>query len=253
MNTNDVLYEKGDGVGIITLNRPERLNAIDLYIRNGLIACLDEAATDPEVKVVVLTGAGKAFCSGGHAKSITRFFEQSPLETRQTMRGSVTIITKIRELNKPVIAAVNGVATGAGCNLALICDIRIASEKASFGQVFVKVGLLPDWGGTFTLSRLTTVAKSSELIFSGRMISAREAKEIGMVNRVVPESEFNTAWLDMARKIVEMPPELISMAKAFIYQAETQDLQSMLKQTAITEDLLDFSVNANHFAGHNKG
>jgi len=195
------------------------MNAIDKEMRTELKQYLDHVETDPDVRVLVLTGAGNAFCAGGYAKSISRLFEQTPDETRRTLLQSTALIRKIRELEKPVIAAVNGDAVGAGCNLAMICDIRLAAEQARFGEVFVKRGMHPDWGGTFSLTQLAGTAKACDLFFTGRIIDAWEAKSMGIVNRVFPEEEFQTAWMDMAGQIAQGVPELLGLVKKAIYQA----------------------------------
>ena len=235
MCPDSVLYEKKDGVGLITLNRPERMNAIDKDMRMELGRFLDSAESDDEVRVLVLTGAGKAFCSGGYSKSVNRLFEQPPIETRQTVRNSTGLLLKIRESSRPFIAAVNGVAVGAGCNLALVCDIRLASEKARFGQVFVRRGLHPDWGGTFSATRLAGTAKACELIFTGRIIDAWEAREIGLVNRVAAEDEFEQAWRELARQIAQGHPRLLYAAKRAVYQAQRSDLASMVELEVLTQ------------------
>ena len=233
----NILYEKKEGIAIITLNKPERRNAFDKAMRIELFQNLDRIEKDEDVKVLVLTGAGKAFCAGGDVKSMAERFDQKPVETRENLHQAARLLRKIRESEKPAIAAVNGPAVGAGCNLALICDIRVASEKATFGELFVRRGLHPDFGGTFTLTRLVGTAKACELIFTGRLIDAWEAKEIGLVNQVVSEAEFEQTWMDLAKQIAQGPPIPIRMAKTAIYQAERSDLSSMLEYEAFAQSI----------------
>ena len=227
-------------IATLTLNRPERLNAMGATMRGELLAALRHAAGDEAVRVVLLTGAGRAFCSGGDVKemharrSAGESFATDAKSATNEPREPITperdqILLLLRSMPKPVIAAVNGVAAGAGMNLALGCDLRIASDKAAFGEVFVKRGLHPDWGGTSLLPQLVGPAKACELIFSGEMVPAAEALRIGLVNRVVPHQELP----DKARQWAEMfaagPPLAIAMAKRGIYRGLNGDLASALE------------------------
>lgn len=241
MSQNDlVLAARKNGVLTITLNRPERLNALGGTLRTDLYRELQAAEQDAAVRVVVITGAGRAFCSGGDVKEMS--------ERRSKKSGGVAagvwhvgggdghtppmrdrVLNLMQNMPKPVIASVNGPAVGAGMNLALGCDMRIASERAVFGQAFVKRGLCPDWGGTYFLPRLVGTAKACELIFSGDMLSAEEALQMGLINRLVPHRELQAATEQWARGFAEGPPVAIGLAKRGIYRNLQADLASSLE------------------------
>src|SRR6266542_1896465 len=174
----------------ITLNRPEKLNAFVGHMRRDLAEALEEAGSDHNVRVVVITGAGRAFCAGGDVGSMAELIERKDTEEFSRLLGSARrIITAIRQMTKPVVASVNGPAFGAGFNLVLACDLRIASTAATFSQSFAKVGLHPDWGGTYFLPRMVTTNKACEMFFLGEAIDAEEALHLGILNRVVPPEE----------------------------------------------------------------
>ena len=226
-----VLSETVEHVTTLTLNRPERLNALGGGMREELFAGLQAADRDPEVRVVVLTGAGRAFCSGGDVKEMA---ERRGANGGRRVDGQMPpmrdyILALMRSMPKPVIGSINGVAAGAGMNLALGCDMRIASQKAMFTQAFVKRGLHPDWGGTFFLPRLVGTAKACELIFSGDMIGAEEAHRLGIVNRLVPHEELPAAAGEWARALAAGPPVAIGLAKRGIYRNMENDLASALE------------------------
>ena len=236
-----ILTEKANHVLTVTLNRPERLNAIGTTMRRELLAALEEAAGDHDVRVVAITGAGRAFSAGGDVKEMHDRRED-------TGGGSATpaeippvrdrILALIRSMPKPVLAVVNGPAVGAGMNLALGCDLRIASERAMFGQVFVKRGLHPDWGGTFLLPRLVGPAKACELIFGGDMIAAQEALALGLVNRLVPHDELAGAAANWAETLAAGPPVAIGLAKRAIYRNQEADLASALEYEAYAQGVV---------------
>ncbi|MCH9044649.1 MAG: enoyl-CoA hydratase [SAR324 cluster bacterium] len=235
-----IQYDVDDRVATITLNRPERLNALGADMREQLLAALERSESDPQVRVVTLTGAGRAFCSGGDVKEmnerraagaqIRRDGEVVPLRDR--------ILLKLQTLAKPVIAAVNGVAAGAGMNLALGCDLRIASDKAAFGEVFVKRGLHPDWGGTYLLPRMVGTAKALELILFGDMVSAEEAYRMGLVNRLVPHAEFAEAAHEWAARLAEGPPVALRLAKRGVYRNLQADLASALEYESFAQQIV---------------
>jgi enoyl-CoA hydratase/carnithine racemase len=214
-----LLYDVQDRIATLTLNRPERLNALGDTLREDLYDAVTKSAADPNVGVLVITGAGRGFCSGGDVKSMS--------ERDQTGQATATserlapirdrIILAMRDCPKPVIAAVNGAAAGAGMNLALACDIRIASTAAKFTQSFVKRGLAPDWGGTWFLPRVVGIAKACELIFTGDTIAADEALRLGVVNAVVAPEALMAEAYKLARKIAAGPPVAIQLAKRAIH------------------------------------
>ena len=203
-----LLYEMKDGVATLTLNRPERLNALGDTLRDDLQDAVTRASDDPEVRVMIVTGAGKGFCSGGDVKAMSERKESGsgrPLMEKVAPGRDRTVLA-LRDAPKPVIAAVNGAAAGAGMNLALGCDIRLASTAAKFSQAFVKRGLHPDWGGTYFLPRIVGMAKACELIFTGAVIDAAEALRLGIVSQVVEPEELLPAAQALARAIAAGPP-----------------------------------------------
>ena len=229
MSREHVLLEKKDHVALVTLNRPERMNAFGGLMRQEIVEVLEESARDREVRVVVITGAGKAFCTGGDvnefASGDTKALEKTASSERHAMCKAVLAINN---MEKPVIASVNGVAAGGGCNLALACDLRIASDRARFGQVFTRRGVHPDWGGIFFLPRLVGYAKAAELIFSGEVIGAEEAFRIGLVNKLVPHEELGRASWEMASGIAANAPIPIAFAKRGLQNFQRWDLAQAL-------------------------
>jgi enoyl-CoA hydratase len=181
---NTILYEKDDGVATITLNRPDRLNAINAEMDSELTHVVDEIAGDSAVRVVVITGNGRAFSSGADIKEIVTSPESS-FGAGLSRGEPLQLFIKIDNLNKPVIAAINGLAIGGGCELAMVCDLRIASSEASFGFGEIMIGMIPSAGGTVRLPRLINAAKARELLFMGEPIDANEAFRIGLINKVV--------------------------------------------------------------------
>ena len=218
------------GIQTITLNRPEKLNAFAGHMRRDLAEALEAAASDRAVHVVIITGAGRAFCAGGDVGAMAELIESGDAEEFSRLLGSARrVITSIRQMTKPVIAAVNGPASGAGCNLAFACDLRIASTSASFSQSFVKVGLHPDWGGTYFLPRLVTPNKACEMFFLGDAINAEEALRLGIINYVVQPSELETATMALAQRLREAAPISIAAAKQAVYMSQASDLEEMLR------------------------
>ena len=210
------------------MNRPEVRNAWDPEMVHNLADTLLEVRQDEELRAVVITGAGKAFSAGGDIKVQKQFLDQ-PLDARLERATIGQWISRhITSMEKPVIAAVNGPAVGAACDMALACDIRIASENASFGEVFIRRGLMPDMGGMFFLPRLVGVAKAKELIFTGDIIDAREAERIGLVNKVVPADKLEIATMELARRLASGPTKAIGLAKKVINKSLSTDLETSL-------------------------
>jgi 2-(1,2-epoxy-1,2-dihydrophenyl)acetyl-CoA isomerase len=226
-----LLYEVKDRIATLTLNRPERLNALGDTLREDLYDALVKSAADPDVGVLVITGAGRGFCSGGDVKAMSERDQSGaaahPGERWAPLRDR--IILAMRDCPKPVIAAINGAAAGAGMNLALACDIRVASTAAKFSQAFVKRGLTPDWGGSWFLPRLVGTAKACELIFSGESIDATEALKLGIVNAVVAPEALMDAAYKLARQIAAGPAVAIQLAKRAIYHNLDADLRAGLE------------------------
>lgn len=226
-----LLSDVKERVATLTLNRPERLNALGDTLREDLYDAVTKCAADPDVGVIVITGAGKGFCSGGDVKSMS---ERGPAaETSDALERFTPIrdrvILAMRDCPKPIIAAVNGAAAGAGMNLALACDLRIASTSAKFTQAFVKRGLTPDWGGSYFLPRVVGAAKASELLFTGDVIDAAQALELGIVNAVVPPEALMNEARKLAQRIAAGPPVAIALTKRALHHNQDVDLRAALE------------------------
>lgn len=218
------------GIATITLNRPEKLNALVGHMRRDLAEALEAAGSDRAIRVVVVTGAGRAFCAGGDVSFMADLIERQDTEEFSRLLGAARrVIMAIRQMNKPVIGAVNGLASGAGCNLALACDLRIASTEATFSQSFVKLGLHPDWGGTYFLPHLMTTNRACEMFFLGEAMSAEEALRLDIVNQVVAPENLEPAVRDLAERLRDAPPISIAAAKQAVYSSQSSDLEEMLR------------------------
>lgn len=231
MGYNTLIVEKTEGVMIITLNRPKTLNAWDREMGLETTDALDDARRDTDVKVVVMTGAGRGFSSGADMRHLSQIAEQgSQLGSLVNREPSiVSVALQMRRLEKPVIGAINGVTAGGGFGIALACDIRIASERAEFSQVFVRRGLVPDVGSTYFLPKLIGTQKALELIFSGDLINAQYALELGLVSKVVPHEDLMTEALGLAKRFSDGPPIAMGLAKRAVYQGmESSDLPAHL-------------------------
>ncbi len=214
MSEELVLLEKEPPLAIITINRPKALNALNSKVLMALSETLDKVNDDEEVRVVIVTGSGeKAFVAGA---DIAEMSEMTPLEGSNFSRLGQLVFKKVEELKKPVIAAVNGFALGGGSELALACDFIYASENAKFGLPEVTLGIMPGFGGTQRLPRLIGKGRAKELIFTGKMISASEAYEIGMLNKVLPQEQLMDAVKEVARQIAKNGPIAVSIAKGLV-------------------------------------
>ena len=230
MTYEHIIVSETEGIVTITLNRPDKLNAFIGHMRRDLAEALEHAGSDRSIRVVIITGAGRVFCAGGDVQFMAELMRRRDSEEFARILGAGRrVITAIRHMTKPVIAAVNGPASGAGANLALACDLRIAATSATFSQSFVKVGLVPDWGGTFFLPRLVTPNKACELFFLGESIDAAEALRLGIVNRVVAAEELESATMQMAERLRAAPPIALAAAKQAVYASEAADLDEMLR------------------------
>lgn len=222
-----ITLTRDSGVATITLNRPDKLNAFTGTMREDLLAALRDCTED----VVVLTGAGRAFCAGGDVEYMHSLQQTNDVASfRKLLDAGRDVILQIAAMPKPVLAAVNGVAAGAGCNLALACDYRIAAETAKLSESFVKIGLHPDWGGTWLLPRLVGRGRAMELLMTGRMVEAPEALAIGMVDRVVADALAEAQTL--ARTIAANSSLAIVGIKRALSLAERNDLESQLELEA---------------------
>lgn len=199
-----LLYEKRDGIGYVTIHRPEKLNALNRKVMSELSACFEQIDKDEEVRAVILRGAGdKSFVAGADVNELA---VQSPVQGQETSTRGQKVLDFIENLGKPVIAAVNGYALGGGCELAMACTLRIASDSARFGQPEVKLGIIPGYAGTQRLSRLVGKGRAMELILTGEPISAQEAYRIGLVNQVVAAKDLVASAEALARKIMANGP-----------------------------------------------
>ena len=225
-----ILISEADGILTITLNRPDKLNAFIGHMRRDLADAIEHAGSDRSVRVIVITGAGRAFCAGGDIGFMAELMQRRDAEEFARILGAGRrVITAIRETTKPVIASINGPASGAGCNLAFACDLRIAANTATFSQSFAKVGLHPDWGGTYFLPRLVTPNKACEMFFLGESIDAAEAARLGIVNQVVAPEELESATLQLAERLRAAPPIALAAAKHAVYMSEGAELEEMLR------------------------
>jgi 2-(1,2-epoxy-1,2-dihydrophenyl)acetyl-CoA isomerase len=222
-----ITVERDSGVATITLNRPDKLNAFSGTMREDLLAALRASVDD----VVVITGAGRAFCAGGDVEYMHSLQQTNDVASfRKLLDAGRDIVLQIASMPLPVIAAVNGVAAGAGCNLALACDYRIAAETAKLSESFVKIGLHPDWGGTWLLPRLVGRSRALELLMTGRMVEASEGLAIGMVDRVVPDAPAEA--MSFARTLAAAPPLAIARIKRALSASENNELRAQLELEA---------------------
>ena len=225
---SDLLYEKKDKIATITLNRPDKLNAFTGPMIDGWAKSLADAQADPEVNVVVVTGAGRAFCAGGDVARMGQG-EPTQLDHKNMLWEGVHRVPKTLEtVDKPVIAMVNGLAVGAGMGMTVMCDVRIAAQSARFSTGYVRVGLVPGDGDTFFLPRLVGPAKALELLWTADFIEAPEALRLGIVQRVVPDAELRDATYAFARQIADGPQVPIRMFKRLVYQSMKLDLRTHL-------------------------
>jgi 2-(1,2-epoxy-1,2-dihydrophenyl)acetyl-CoA isomerase len=246
MSYKCLIYDEKDGVATLTMNRPERLNALGDTLRDDLHHAIVRASDDPAIRAIVLTGAGRGFCSGGDVKVMNENKERGadrPLIDKVAPSRDRTVLA-MRDAPKPLIAAVNGPAAGAGMNIALACDIRIASSTARFGETFAKRGLHVDWGGTYFLPRIVGMAKACELIFTGEIIDAEEALALGIVSKVVAPEELMPSVHELAQKIAAGPPIAIRLAKRALYRSQDCDLRSALEFETYAQNICSETEDA---------
>ncbi|MFQ5680169.1 MAG: enoyl-CoA hydratase/isomerase family protein [Gemmatimonadota bacterium] len=216
-------------IGTLTLDRPEKLNAFFGTMREEIADALDALGREAAVRAVIVTGAGRAFCAGADVGYLAELRERGAVdEFLRLVEGGRRVVTTIVEMPKPVIAAINGPAAGGGANLALACDLRIASERASIGQTFNRIGLHPDWGGTYFVPRLVGTARAAELLFLAEMVEAEEAARIGLVNRVVPHERLMPEAVEWARDLAARPELPLRLSKEAIRRSATAGLEEML-------------------------
>jgi 2-(1,2-epoxy-1,2-dihydrophenyl)acetyl-CoA isomerase len=233
MDFKDIIYTKEEGVATITLNRPEMMNALTPNMGEEWVAAIEDAQQDDAVKVLVVTGAGRAFCSGANPRLLDAAREQFdalPLAERAKQKpwSIHRIVEAVRRLEKPYIGSINGPAIGGGMDLASLCDIRIASERAKFSMAYVRMGTIPGGGGCYFLPRIVGIAKACELIWTGKTIDAHEALRIGYVNQVVPPEELASATRELALQLAKGPTVAIQLAKHLIYRCLELNLDQAL-------------------------
>jgi enoyl-CoA hydratase/carnithine racemase len=218
------------GVATVTLNRPDKLNSFVGHMRRDLAEALEHAGSDADVRVVVVTGAGRAFCSGADVEYMDELMRRDDADEFARLLGAGRrVVHAIRQMTKPVVASINGAAYGAGFNLVLACDMRIAAASATFSQSFVKVGLHPDWGGSYFLPRALPSNLACEMFFLGDAIDAQRAMQLGLVNRVVADAELESETRKLALRLRDAPPQSIAAAKHAVYMSDAASLDRMLQ------------------------
>lgn len=214
MDFKNTLYEKSEGIATLTINRPEALNALNEETIRELLVRIEDAENDENIRVIVITGAGdRAFSAGADLKMMKG---ATPVRGTELSRHGQHLCNRIEELGKPVVAAINGYALGGGIELAMACDIRIASENAQIGQPEINVGLIPGWGGTQRLPRFVGKGIAKEMIFTGKRIDAKTAERLGLVNAVVPSDQLKPKVKELATELINKPPVAIKLSKALI-------------------------------------
>lgn len=238
-----------EGIGTITINRPDVLNAFNDDFSVEFISALKQMSKDAEVRVVVITGAGRAFSSGHDLGDLERKYVPNhvPALGEDLKKRYDPWVKLIRTMDKPVIASVNGVAAGAGCSLALACDIRIASEHAKFIEVFINVGLIPDSGSTWMLPRIIGLGRAMELCMTGRPVKAEEALSMGLANQVVPADELDAATHAMAARLASLPGKALSLTKRLLNESLERSLTDQLQAEAFAQETAGRTKD--HFEG----
>ncbi len=232
-----VLIQTDGAIGRLVLNRPDKLNSFSGAMRDEIADGLEVLGSDKHVRVVIVTGRGRAFCAGADVKYMATLLEDGNYEEANALvdAGRRTIKAVV-EMKKPVIASLNGPAAGGGANLALSCDLRIASDRATIGQTFNRIGLHPDWGGTWIVPRLVGQAKAAELFLLAEMIEAPEAERIGLVNKVVPHDELESVTNDWALRLSEKPALSMALAKQALQRSWRANLDEMLDYESMAQN-----------------
>lgn len=236
MDYKTVIFELSNRIATITLNRPDRLNAIDQEMRDDFSRLLVELQTNDEIGVIIITGAGRAFSAGGDMQYFEREWKTTAF--RAENHRLTQFFDELELIEKPVLAAINGPCTGAGLQITLSCDLRIASDQAKFGFRENNIGLIPGAGGCSRLVKLIGYGKSKELIFTGEMIPAAEAERIGLINRVVPHDELMSHVRALAEHLLTRAPEALGLAKRLLWHAVTSDFQTGRMLEALAQSVL---------------
>ena len=237
----DVLQteQQQDGVLVLTLNRPDKLNAFDDALSYALIEALKKAEKDSKVRCLLLTGAGRGFCAGQdlNSRAVSNAGEQPPSLGDSIRKRYAPIVLKLRTMEKPVVCAINGVAAGAGASIAFACDYRLASEHASFIQSFIKIGLIPDSGACFLLPRLIGQGRAMDLMMTGRKVLAEEALAIGLINQLHPADQLMPTALQFATELAQGPPKAFGLLKRAVNQAMTMDFSTYMGYEADLQEI----------------
>jgi len=223
-NYECIKLEVGNGIATLTLNRPDKLNAFNNTMTKEIEMVLDDASQNDDIRVIVVTGAGRGFCSGADVSNMSARKEPRSRRSPLTILGDFGL--SLARFEKPIIAAINGVAAGAGLSIAVLCDIRIAAEDARFAASWVKRGLIPDVGATYLLPKLIGIEKAYELMYTGDIIDAATAKEIGLVSHVVPQDELMRTANELATKVAKGPPIAMQLIKRVVFRSMLEDLTS---------------------------
>lgn len=232
--SEDLLQSRAKGVALLTLNRPDRLNALSRPMLDDLVATLARLGRDDEIGAVVLTGAGRGFCAGGDVKGMAESTSEAGLEERtQDLRARMEASRLLHEMPKPTIAMVRGPAAGAGLSLALACDLRVASETARFTTAFARVGFSGDFGGSYFLTQLVGTARARELYYTARQVDAAEAERLGLVNRVVADGALETETMALAEGLAKGPRIALAYMKRNLNAAESKPLGDLLDLEAL--------------------
>jgi enoyl-CoA hydratase/carnithine racemase len=235
MKYEDIIFTKEQMVATIRFNRPQAMNSFSPRMMEEIIHAIEDVRNDPDARVLVLAGTGRAFSTGADVKAMAEGKLRQDLDSKDSPAGGINHPTNyaltLRNLDKPVIASINGYAVGGGLDLSLACDIRIASERAKFAEVFIRRGLIPALGGTYFLPRLVGLDRACEMIWTGDMIEAEEALKLGLVTKVVPHDELEDATAELAEKLAKGPPLAIQAAKRAIYDGLTMNLEETFHYT----------------------
>jgi enoyl-CoA hydratase/carnithine racemase len=230
MNPNGIVVDRDHNIGWVRINRPDRLNSFSGTMRDDLAAALEDLDSDSDTRCVVITGVGRAFSTGGDVSYMKELIGRGDEETFESLvRAGANVVQRVAEMSKPVIAAVNGPAAGAGACLALACDLRIASETATIGFGFLRVGLHPEWGGSYFLPRLVGAARAAEFILTGEMINAERGERLGIFNRVVPAAELEVSVRVLAGQVAAAPQQIVRDVKQTLRNFPHADLAQVLE------------------------
>lgn len=242
-----VIVERHEGVATVRLNRPERMNALDMTLLSELAAALRELGADGAVRAVVLTGNGSAFSAGGDFEAIRALGQASPVESRRALLEGLEVLKTLWRLERPTIALLNGAAVGGGLSLALACDFVLAADTATLSLPFVRLGIVPDLGALYLLPRLVGLRRATDVLMTGRAFTAAEAAEIGLITRAVPGDRLDAAGAALARELAEGATQALGATKTLLRHGLDLDLERLLELEAHAQSLLW------HTADHREG